>query len=99
VLADLRARKKSLPVSYALAQPGVASRELATWFATNGETSEPALHRAAELVEVAGGREWALSQAGDQVRLAESALAGAALPDQVRAELVSLARFVVSREG
>jgi geranylgeranyl diphosphate synthase type I len=99
VLADLRARKKSLPISYALAQPGIASRELATWFATDGDTSEPALHRAADLVEVAGGREWALSQAGDQVRLAESALAGAPLPDQVRAELVSLARFVVSREG
>jgi geranylgeranyl diphosphate synthase type I len=99
VLADLRARKKSLPISYALTRPGAASRELAAWFATDGDTSEPALHRAAELVELAGGREWALSQAGDRVRLAESALAGVPLPDQVREELVSLARFVVSREG
>jgi geranylgeranyl diphosphate synthase type I len=102
VLADLRARKRSLPVSYALAQPGPAGAELAAWFAgdrTAGADTEPALRRAADLVEAAGGRTWALSMARERVRLAEAALSAVPLPAQVQAELVSLARFVVSRES
>jgi geranylgeranyl diphosphate synthase type I len=101
VLADLRARKKSLPITYALAQQGTAGAELAAWFAGDrapDADSEPALRRAADLVQAAGGRDWALSQARDRVRLAETALSAVPLPAQVRAELVSLARFVVSRE-
>ncbi len=102
VLADLRAQKKSLPISYALAQHGPASAELAAWFAgdradNEGADNELALRRAADLVEAAGGRNWALSQARERVRLAEAALSAVPLPAQVREELVSLARFVVSR--
>jgi geranylgeranyl diphosphate synthase type I len=98
VLSDLRSRKKSLPVTYALHHGGAAGRELAAWIAGTAGSTEPELHRAAALVEAGGGRDWAAAEARRRLALAEKALAGADLPDRPRAELVALGRYLAERE-
>jgi geranylgeranyl diphosphate synthase, type I len=98
VHSDLRARKKSLPVSYALNQGGTLSVELAAWLSTSGEPGEEELRRAAELIDGAGGRDWALAEAARRMALAEDALRGVDLDAGAREELLALGRFVVDRE-
>ncbi|MFI9627002.1 polyprenyl synthetase family protein [Streptomyces sp. NPDC052042] len=98
VHTDLRARKKSLPVSYALNQGGTLGVELAAWLSAPGEPGEEELRRAAELIEAAGGRDWALSEAARRMALAEDALRGVDLDAGAREELLALGRFVVDRE-
>ncbi|WP_431982425.1 polyprenyl synthetase family protein [Streptomyces qinglanensis] len=99
VHSDLRARKKSLPVSYALQQGGTHSVELATWLSAPGEPGEEELRRAAELIDGAGGRDWALAEAARRMKLAEDALLGVDLDAGARGELLALGRFVVDRDG
>ncbi len=99
IFSDLRSRKKSLPVTYALSQGGPAARELASWLATPDAAGEDDLRRVADLVADAGGRNWAASEAKRRLRLGESALAAVALPDRPRAELLALGRFIVNREA
>jgi geranylgeranyl diphosphate synthase type I len=98
--SDLRQRKKSLPVVLALDGGGPPAERLAAWLAA-GPDGDRDLALAAELVEVAGGRqrttdlaEQELAHALDLLgRLRAAGLAGAAL-----AELDDLARFVTARE-
>ncbi|WP_245561603.1 polyprenyl synthetase family protein [Actinomycetospora chiangmaiensis] len=106
VLSDLRERKKSLPVTWALTHGGRAGRELAAWLGTpddgdrdrDGDGDEPGLRRAAALVEAGGGRAWAEAEAGRRLLAAEAALAE--LPDTTaRAELVALGRHLAHREA
>jgi geranylgeranyl diphosphate synthase type I len=114
VLSDLRARKKSLPVCYALSQGGSAAEELAAWMATPAPEREPAassgpdgadpveeaaLRRAAALVEACGARTWTVGEAERHVAAARAALDAAGLVPAARAELDALAGFVVDREG
>jgi geranylgeranyl diphosphate synthase type I len=109
VLSDLRCRKKSLPVCYAIAQPGPAARELAAWLvtpppdrsrpATADEAEEAGLHRAAELLAACGAREWTLAEARRHVAEAQRALDAVPLEPEARAELAALAEFVVERES
>ncbi|QRP43398.1 polyprenyl synthetase family protein [Amycolatopsis sp. FDAARGOS 1241] len=97
VYSDLRARKKSLPVTYATTHGGAAGDELAKWLA-GGETGDEAeLARVAALVESAGGREWATAEAARRVETAERAVA--AIPAGPREELIGIARFIVHREA
>ncbi len=96
--ADLRARKKSLPISYAVAAGGAASVELAAWLATSGPDSDEDISRATELVEAAGGREWAQTEAQRRLAAAERALGQTDIEATVRDEFVELARFVTTRE-
>ncbi|MBN9098548.1 MULTISPECIES: polyprenyl synthetase family protein [unclassified Pseudonocardia] len=98
VLSDLRSRKKSLPVTYAVNHGGADGRELAAWLAGTTEPTDAELLRAAALVEAGGGREWAAAEARRRLALAEKALAGADLPDRPRAELVALGRYLAIRE-
>jgi geranylgeranyl diphosphate synthase type I len=97
--SDLRARKKSLPVAFALTDPGPASAELAHWLDTAGPDSDDDIARAADLVQAAGGRAWATEEATRRLALAESALAAAALDPAAVEELVTLGRFVVTRNS
>jgi geranylgeranyl diphosphate synthase type I len=99
VFSDLRSRKKSLPVTYALSQGGPAARELASWLAMPDAVSEHDLHRAAQLVADAGGRQWAATEAERRMRLGECALTEVDLPEQPRADLIALGRFIVNRES
>ncbi|MGD9990914.1 polyprenyl synthetase family protein [Pseudonocardia sp.] len=98
VLSDLRSRKKSLPVTYAIRHGGGAGRELARWLATDGDATDDELHAAAHLVEQGGGREWAAAQARRRRDLALDAVTGAGLSPGPTAELVALAHHLVDRE-
>jgi geranylgeranyl diphosphate synthase, type I len=97
VHSDLAARKKTLPVSWALASDDPAGEELAEWFATEVEPGEASLRRAADLVEAAGGRGWAQRSAEERVRRALAAIDPLGLPDEHRERLTDLAHFVTER--
>ena len=102
VLADLRARKKSLPVTYVLCSDSPAGRELADWYATPpgpaGDLPD-GLRRAAELVEAGGGRAWAEARAREELQRAEAAVHRVALPPAPRAQLLELGRYLARRES
>jgi geranylgeranyl diphosphate synthase type I len=102
VLNDLRARKKSLPVTYALCRGGDRAEEVAAWYAeerpADGDAEET-LHRMAGLIEASGGRGWAAEEADRQLRLAEAALDRVDLPAGPRAELSDLARYLTRRDS
>jgi geranylgeranyl diphosphate synthase, type I len=97
--SDLRARKKSLPIAYALAAGNQAGRDLAGWLASTGPDSDEQVQQAAGLVAEAGGREWAQAEAQRRLALAAKALESAKIDPDVRDELVALGRFIVSREN
>jgi len=97
--SDLRARKKSLPITWATTHGGAAGRELAAWLATTGPDSESEIAAAAALVESAGGRAWAAEEARRRLSLGEAALRSADLDADARDELVALGRFIVTRES
>jgi geranylgeranyl diphosphate synthase type I len=97
VFSDLRAHKKSLPITYATGHGGATARELAGWLAGAETGDETELARVAGLVESAGGRGWAMAEAARRVAAAEAAIAG--LPAGPRAELIEIARFIVGREA
>ncbi|WP_328608560.1 polyprenyl synthetase family protein [Amycolatopsis sp. NBC_00345] len=97
VFSDLRARKKSLPITYATGHGGTVGRELAGWLAGPETGDETELARIAGLVESAGGRDWATAEAGRRVAAAEAAIAE--LPSEPRAELIEIARFIAGREA
>lgn len=101
VFSDLRSRKKSLPVCYAANRRCPAGLELARWLhapAPPDGDEEPALARAAALVEEAGGRGWAAAEARRRIAAAQRALRSVPLPGDIRAELIDIAHFVVDRE-
>ncbi|MFF2851100.1 polyprenyl synthetase family protein [Streptomyces sp. NPDC058001] len=102
--SDLRQRKKSLPVVAALAAGGPASEQLGELLAADAKSndfdsfSEEEFAARAALIEEAGGREWTAQEARRQHAVAIEALDTVEMPDQVRAQLVALADFVVVRE-
>jgi geranylgeranyl diphosphate synthase type I len=98
VRSDLRTRKKSLPVVAALNSGTQASRELRALLAQTGSLSEDDLLHAAGLVEAAGGREWAESEADAALALAGKCLAETDMPEDVRAEFAGIAEFITARQ-
>jgi geranylgeranyl diphosphate synthase type I len=82
--SDLRARKKSLPISFAVAEGGPAAQELSDWLATTGPDSDEDVAHAAELVEAAGGRDWARAESRRRLVAAEAALSAGDIPSTVR---------------
>ena len=108
VLADLRERKKSLPVTWAVVHGDGAGRDLAAWLARPADgDDELTLRRGAALVEAGGGRAWAGAEARRRLAAAEAALATLAdhLPTtdpattRARVELVALGRHLADREA
>jgi geranylgeranyl diphosphate synthase type I len=99
VRADLRARKKSLPVVAALSQDSQAARDLGALLARPDALDEDDLLRAADLVEAAGGREWAEGEADAQLAAATKCLAETEMPDDVRAEFAAIADFITVRQN
>lgn len=102
VFSDLRSRKKSLPVTWSLESGRPASRALAQWLTRPVEPGEPTeadLRTAADLVEKAGGRDWARTEAQCRVRTAQQALDSAAIASDYRRELSALADFIVERSA
>ncbi|KOU34916.1 family 2 encapsulin nanocompartment cargo protein polyprenyl transferase [Streptomyces sp. WM6378] len=93
--ADLAAHKKSLPVVAALGSGTPAAAELAELYRAPMEPS--AVRRAAEAVDLAGGRDWAQIHAADRMARAVDHLSRA-VPDLTAAgELLALAEFVTRR--
>src|ERR1022692_1858752 len=76
-------------------QPG---RELREILASSGQLSEADLLRAASLVQEAGGKQWAESEADTQLALAAECLAEADMPDEVRSEFAAIADFITARQ-
>jgi geranylgeranyl diphosphate synthase type I len=99
VFSDLRSRKKSLPVTYVLAQSSVAGRELAAWLACPDVVTEAELCRAADLITAGGGKDWVRAEARRRMELGELALDDVPIPARPRDELVALGRFIVTREA
>ncbi|HWG03194.1 MAG TPA: polyprenyl synthetase family protein [Trebonia sp.] len=97
VRADLRARKKSLPVVAALSSGTAAATELAELLARDSELSEDDLVQAADLVVAAGGKDWAEKEASDRLAAGAACLDGAGIPADVRAEFLAIAEFITAR--
>ncbi|MFL6164434.1 MAG: polyprenyl synthetase family protein [Jatrophihabitantaceae bacterium] len=98
VLNDLRARKRSLPVTYALGQDEAAGRQLISWLRSPDTPDEASLRQIADLIEATGARGWAAGQVAWHIRQAEQALAGSTIASPTQAELMKVARFVADRE-
>jgi geranylgeranyl diphosphate synthase type I len=96
VLSDLRSRKKSLPVTYALSRGVSESRELAARLRST-RMRESDLAAMARLIEAAGGRRWAEEEAEHQIRCGLAALDEVEVDPAVRTEFADLAEFVVVR--
>jgi geranylgeranyl diphosphate synthase type I len=97
--SDLRARKKSLPVTFAMKYGGPVAVELADWLASPGPDNDGDIERAAALVDAAGGRAWAAEEARRRLALGERALDRTTLDGDAAAELKALGRFIVTRES
>ena len=93
---DLAARKKSLPVVFALSSDTPAGVSLARVYAAAGNLDVP---RAAALVEEAGGRAWAQSEADRRTAAALQALTTAAPTPAGAADLHTLASLITRRES
>jgi|HigsolmetaAR206D_1030411.scaffolds.fasta_scaffold00831_11 geranylgeranyl diphosphate synthase type I len=106
VLADLRARKKSVPVVRALTSGGPAGKQLAELYASPGELSATDLTLAATLIEEAGARDWTEKQAdrlltealAELDHLAEVDARSGADVSGVHADLVAIAHFMTGRD-
>lgn len=99
VHSDLRARKKTLPIVYSVTHGGAAGRELGTWLARGNAEDESELRHVAELVQAAGGRRWAIEEADRRLTAGRRALDETPISERTRHELLSLARFIVTREA
>ncbi len=97
VHSDLCNRKKSLPVVAALASDSPAARELRALYSREVDLSPADLARAAELVELAGGRAWCRARADELLAEARDHLTTAAATPKAAAELDALATLAVHR--
>jgi geranylgeranyl diphosphate synthase type I len=93
--SDLRNRKKSLPVVFALTSDTTAGRTLARLYGRPDPLTDDDLRRAATLVAAAGGRTWSEGEADELVRLALAELESI---DSAATELAALARSVTGRD-
>jgi geranylgeranyl diphosphate synthase, type I len=98
VRADLRARKKSLPVVAALTGGAPEAAELNEMLGCEDELSEDELVHMADLIVAAGGKAWAEQEADDRLALAATSLEGIGIPADVRAEFLAIAEFITARQ-
>ncbi|GGK79088.1 polyprenyl synthetase family protein [Mangrovihabitans endophyticus] len=97
--ADLRRRKKSLPVVAALNAGGSHARRLREIYHPGaGPLDDDDIQSAAELIELAGGRAWAERQAEHHRTGAMAALAAAEPTGEGAEILVALATLVCRRD-
>jgi geranylgeranyl diphosphate synthase type I len=95
--SDLRQRKKTLPIVAALEHGGERAGELARLLSQE-HLGDHEIARAAELVELCGGREYATAAAQDHLHQGLRALERVPLVPAAREGLVLLARFITARE-
>ncbi|MFC9897695.1 polyprenyl synthetase family protein [Nocardia sp. NPDC127579] len=99
VLADLRQRKKSLPVVFALTSDNPAAAELASFYHGDGLLSEEQVERAADLIERTGAREWVREYGRQEIDSALRYLSAACSDTVGRDQLTVLAQLVRDREA
>jgi geranylgeranyl diphosphate synthase, type I len=95
VHSDLVSRKKSLPVVAALHSGTDAGAELARLYRRDATLTDAEVTRAAELVELAGGRAWSRQQTET---LLDEALARLGTAGGAAAELAGLAALLTRRD-
>lgn len=95
---DLRSRKKSLPVVAALTSGTAEGRELTELYRHEAELSEAELTRAAELIELAGGRAWCRDRADDLLAGALHRLTTTTPDTDAATELRVLAQLIAHRD-
>jgi len=98
VHSDLCSGKKSLPVVAALASQTAAGRELATLYHRDEPLSAADAAHAAELIDIAGGRDWSQAQADELLAQAIRQLHCASPAPHAAAELAALARLATHRD-
>ncbi|MFD9738784.1 family 2 encapsulin nanocompartment cargo protein polyprenyl transferase [Umezawaea sp. NPDC059074] len=98
VFSDLRNRKKSLPVVAALNSGTEAGRELDGLYHSDHPLSADDLSRAADLVDLAGGRAWSQARADDLLAQARRHLAAADPTPRAAAELDAVAELASHRD-
>lgn len=98
VFSDLDNRKKSLPVVAALNSGTNAGHELTALYHRDQPLSGTELARAAELIDIAGGRAWSQAQADDLFAQALHHLSGADPTPRATGELHALARLITRRD-
>ncbi len=95
--SDLRQRKKTLPVTAALAAADGRAGELNELLLA-GDLEEQEIARAAALVEACGGRELAREEARARLAHALGSLTSVTLAEEASEQLAEVARFVVARQ-
>ncbi|MCK2244391.1 MULTISPECIES: polyprenyl synthetase family protein [unclassified Crossiella] len=96
VLADLRARKKSLPVVAALNAGNAAATRLAELYHRDAPLSDTELRTCADLVEEAGARTWAHQETQRQLDAALTCLHAANPRPGAAADLTALAHLLTT---
>lgn len=96
--ADLRARKKSLPVVVALTAGTAAAQHLRTLYESPDEMTDDDLEAATALVEEAGGRDQVSRLADEHVHTAHDLLDRMDVPERVRHELGELLDYTTRRD-
>ncbi|MGH3784828.1 MAG: family 2 encapsulin nanocompartment cargo protein polyprenyl transferase [Pseudonocardiaceae bacterium] len=97
VNSDVRSRKKSLPVVAALTSGTPAGSELAELYQRETPLSDTELAHAADLIDIAGGRDWSQTQVDDLLVQAMRELEAASPNPRAARELGSLARLATHR--
>lgn len=98
VYSDLHNRKKSLPVVAALTSGTPAGEELAVLYHRDAPLTGAEVARAAELIDLAGGRAWSRDQADELLTSALGELAMASPAEVAAGELRELARLATRRD-
>jgi geranylgeranyl diphosphate synthase, type I len=96
--ADLRTRKRSVPVVRAMTSPGGAADELARLYRACRQLTDEDVARMTELIEATGARDWTRQRADEEVAAAVAELRMLRLPAEVQPELIDLAEFVAGRD-
>jgi geranylgeranyl diphosphate synthase type I len=98
VAADIRRRKKSLPVVYALAAAEAAEREQLFRLYSQGAPSEEKVGIVLELLDRHGARDYCQQMAQERVEQALAELAPVDMDPTARRELAEVASFLLERE-
>ena len=96
--SDLRARKTSLPVAWAIGQGGGVADELGEWLRSADQPAEDRLLALADLLADVGAAHWARTESARHADLAFAALDRVAGSSDAKEELREIGAFVVGRE-
>jgi geranylgeranyl diphosphate synthase type I len=96
--SDLLARKKSLPVVAALCSGTTAGERLAALYRSDRPLTPDEVERAAQAVDEAGGRDWALARAADHMAAAVAQLTEAVCDERDAGDLLALCELITRRE-